>query len=554
MYEMKPDQFSPFHEGERAVQERLGVRSIENWARKVVRSYLPDQHRTFYSNLPFVAVAARDSKGRPWATLLEGATGFTNSPDPNHLIIGAQPSIGDALEGALGPGSDIGILGIEFVTRRRNRINGRIRKNTDDGIEVVVEQTFGNCPQYIRERNWKRVDENIPGICKRGAKLSTAQQKRIEIADTFFIATGFRGDGESQAFGMDASHRGGEKGFVRLTNDGQLIFPDYAGNNHYNTIGNLMVDPKVGMLFVDFATGSMLQLTGKAIVEWNPDKIQQFPGAQRLVIVNIEEVVEVPSAISLRWEADADSVRSLRLVEKIQESRDVTSFVFEARDNGPLAGYEPGQHLPIEVTIPDKKEPVGRTYSLSSAPGDERYRITVKREPEGLISRYLHDNVEPGDIIESRRPAGDFMMTCNVCPLVLISAGVGVTPMVSILRSITSETSKRPVWFIHGARNSRYHPLAAEVTQIADMHKNVFTHIAYSQPEPGDALGKDYDSEGRISGPLIEKLVQSAEAHYFLCGPTGFMAEIQESLERSGVSAERIHFETFGPATQKAKE
>ncbi|MGI9352678.1 MAG: FAD-binding oxidoreductase, partial [Rhizobiaceae bacterium] len=274
-------------------------------------------------------------------------------------------------------------------------------------------------------------------------------------------------------------------------------------------------------------------------------------GAQRLVSVEIEEIIETTSSISLRWEADADSVRSLRLVEKTQESSDVTSFAFEARDGGPLAGFEPGQHLPIELSVPGQEEPVRRTYSLSSSPRDDKYRISVKREPEGLVSRHLHDNVEPGDIIESRRPSGDFMMTCNICPLVLVSAGVGVTPMVSILRAITMEKSTRPVWFIHGAKNSQYHSLAVEVEQIASKHKNVVTHIAYSQPGAGDDLGMDYHSKGRISGRIIEDLVQSVEAHYFLCGPTGFMAEIQESLEQSGVCAERIHFETFGPAIQK---
>ncbi|MGI9352848.1 MAG: pyridoxamine 5'-phosphate oxidase family protein, partial [Rhizobiaceae bacterium] len=275
------DQFSPFHEGERAIQEQLGVQDIEAWARKVVRSYLPDQHRAFYCSLPFLVVAARDGKGRPWATVLEGSEGFVTSGDPQQLTIHSGPPIGDALVGALGTNSDIGILGIEFDTRRRNRINGRVKENKNDGIEIFVDQTFGNCPQYIRERNWYRVDVNVPGVRKRRKRLSREQQNWIEIADTFFIATGYRGEGENPAFGMDASHRGGEKGFVRAISDTKLIYPDYAGNNHYNTIGNLLLDNKVGMLFVDFTTGSLLQLTGNASIDWNSSKIEQYPGAQR---------------------------------------------------------------------------------------------------------------------------------------------------------------------------------------------------------------------------------------------------------------------------------
>ena len=200
-----------------------------------------------------------------------------------------------------------------------------------------------------------------------GSKLTSSQRAWIENADTFFIASGYRGEGESPTFGMDASHRGGDRGFVGVLSDTRLRFPDYAGNNHYNTIGNLVLDPRVGFLFVDFESGGLLQLTGTALIDWDSDELRDFPGARRLVTFDIEEIVELPAAVGLRWEADAESVRTLRLMEKIQESDDVTSFVFEARDGGPLSAFEPGQHLPIELAVPGVKEPVRRTYSLSSA-------------------------------------------------------------------------------------------------------------------------------------------------------------------------------------------
>ncbi|NNE22352.1 MAG: hypothetical protein HKN11_07045 [Rhizobiales bacterium] len=241
-------------------------------------------------------------------------------------------------------------------------------------------------------------------------------------------------------------------------------------------------------------------------------------------------------------------MRSLRLVDKIPESDDVTSFVFEARDGGPLAAFEPGQHLPIELAIPGLGEPARRTYSLSSAPGTERYRISVKREPEGLVSRHLHDHIEAGAIIDARHPAGDFMMTCNVCPLVLVSAGVGVTPMMSILHAVAAGDSGQPVWFVHGARDGRHHPLANEVRDLADNNPNINLHVAYSRPGSGDTPGLDYHSEGRVDGALLADLVESADAHYFLSGPTRFMADIQASLEQQNVPADRIHFESFGPA------
>jgi hypothetical protein len=538
---------SPFHHGEQEVQERLGVRDIESWARKVVRDHLPEQHREFHTSLPFLVVAARDKKGRPWVTLLDGAEKFITSPDARHLVIESKPAQGDALEDAFVIDADVGILGIELATRRRNRVNGRIFGNDQEAITFRVDQSFGNCPQYIREREWRRVDGTPSGKPTSSSLLTSSQREWIESADTFFIASGYRGEGESDTYGMDASHRGGDRGFVQVLDDVTLRFPDYAGNNHYNTIGNLVLDPRAGYLFIDFETGSLLQLTGTTSIDWGSEELAKFPGARRLVTLDIKEIIELPAAVGLRWEADADSVRSLRLIEKNLESDDVTSFVFEARDGGPLAAFEPGQHLPIELSIPGVDEPARRTYSLSSSPSDDRYRITVKREPKGLVSRHLHDNVEPDAIIESRRPAGDFMMTCNICPLVLVSAGVGVTPMMSILHAVVEESSDRPVWFVHGARDGQHHPLANEVRGLIADRPNIDVHIAYSRSRPEDEIGKDYDSEGRVDGALLASLVQNVDAHYFLCGPTRFMADVQSELEHQNVPADQIHTETFGP-------
>lgn len=539
---------SPFHLGEQQVQERLGVRDIEDWARKVVRPYLPEQHRAFHTALPFLVVAARDAQGRPWATMLTGKEGFATSPDPFSLMIDAKPVAGDALADAFVPGADIGILGIELATRRRNRINGRVVTDDAGAIVCAVDQTFGNCPQYIRERAWRHVDGVAAGTPSRAMRLTPSQIDWIASADTFFIATGYRGDGDDRAYGMDASHRGGDAGFVRVVDDTRLEFPDYAGNNHFNTIGNLVLDPLAGFLFVDFETGSLLQLTGRATIDWGSQAVARYPGARRLVAFDIEEIVELPTALPLRWDAEAESVRSLRLIEKTRETEDVTSFVFEARDGGSLPAHEPGQHLPIELEIPGVEGAVRRTYSLSSAPGTERYRISVKREPRGLASRYLHDQVEPGAIIDTRRPAGDFVLSCEQCPVVLVSAGIGVTPMVSMLHALAAEPGARPVVFLHGARDGGHHALADEVRGLAARRGGIRVHVAYSQPRPDDAIGRDYDSTERVDSALLANLVEDRDAHYYLCGPTRFMADIQTALERRGVPADHIHTESFGPA------
>ncbi|MDJ0785383.1 MAG: pyridoxamine 5'-phosphate oxidase family protein [Myxococcota bacterium] len=535
-------QTSPFHAGEKQVQARLGVSEIEDWARKIVRPYLPDEHRAFHTALPFLVAAARDGQGRPWATLLVGDEGFVTSPDDRSLVIEAQPGEGDALEGALTPGADLGLLGIEFATRRRNRLNGRIAADAK-ALVFQVDQTFGNCPQYIHERDWRRVTDE-PGAARRATTLSESQQEWIRSADTFFIASGYRGEGESPTFGMDASHRGGDPGFVRIEGDGRLVFPDYAGNNHFNTIGNMLLDPRAGYLFIDFETGSLLQITGHTRIDWDSEAVASFPGARRLVVLDVEEVVEVPGAIPLRFDASADSVRSVKVVEKRRESEDVVSFVFASRDGGPLPEFAAGQHLPIELEVPGTSEPVRRTYSLSGDPAGERYRITVKREPQGVASRHLHDRVTEGAILPIRKPAGDFMIGCTECPVVLVSAGVGLTPMVSMLHELAAQDRERPVWFVHGARDGRHHPLAEEVRELASRRDGIRVHTAYSRPLPEDAA---HDHTGRVDGDWLATLVDRPDAHYFLCGPVAFMAGIQSQLEARGVPADQIHSESFGP-------
>ena len=542
------DSASPFHAGERDVQERMGVGDIEDWARKVVRDHLPDDHRAFHTALPFLVVAARDAQARPWATLLTGADGFVTSPDPRSLVIDAKPVRGDALDDAFIAGADIGILGIELATRRRNRVNGRIAESTANGIVFGVEQSFDNCPQYIRERAWRRVDGAAAGKPLRRTRLTSSQRDWIGGADTFFIASGYRTEGESAAYGMDASHRGGDRGFVRVISETRIEFPDYAGNNHFNTIGNLALDPRAGFLFVDFETGSLLQLTGRATIDWDSEAVARIPGARRLVAFDIDEIVELRAALDLRWDADAESVRSLRLIDKIRESDEVTSFVFEARDGGLLPAFEAGQHLPIEIEVPGLVAPVRRTYSLSGAPNDGRYRISVKREALGLASRYLHDHVEPGAFVNTRAPSGDFVMGCEKCPIALVSAGVGVTPMLSMLHALAAEDSDREVWFVQGARDGNHHALADEVRQLAANREHLLTHVAYSRPRPEDEAGVDYDSHGRVDGALLSGIIDDPDTHYFLCGPTGFMAEVQTDLERRGVPAEHIHTESFGPS------
>jgi len=543
---------SPFHVGEQQVQTRLGVREeIEPWARQVVRPVLPEGHRAFYAALPYVVAAARDREGRPWVTMLAGEPGFMSSPEPTSLVLGAVPRRGDALAGAFVSGADVGLLGIELHTRRRNRVNGRVAEGGGSIATLTVEQAYGNCPQYIHPRAWRAGQASPSDAPRRASRaLSPRHRRWITEADTFFIASGYRGQGESPAFGMDASHRGGVPGFVVVDDERQLRFPDYAGNNHFNTIGNLSLDPRVGLLFVDFARGDFLQVTGRATIAWEAPDLDTFPGARRIVEIAIEEVVESEGALPLQWDAPGDTIREIRVIAKERESEDVVSFVFEPRDGAPAADFVAGQYLPIDLDVPGQAAPVARTYSLSGRPGDSRYRITVKRDPRGLVSRHLHDHVEVGAILSARDPQGEFTLdVAHTRPVVLVSAGVGVTPMVSMLHALATRTDDRLVWFVHGARDGRYHPLAEEVRGLAADSPQTRVHVAYSRPRADDVEGRDYDTIGRVDGPLLERLLPGLDAEFYLCGPTGFMAAVRQALGERGVVAERIHSESFGPSS-----
>ncbi|MES1926553.1 pyridoxamine 5'-phosphate oxidase family protein, partial [Salinisphaera sp. T31B1] len=381
--------------------------------------------------------------------------------------------------------------------------------------------------------------------------LDADQRARIGAADTFFIGTGAGDidDAPAAARGYDVSHRGGAPGFVRVTEQGGLQIPDYAGNNFFNTLGNLIRNPRVGLLFVDFQTGGMLQLTGRARIDWTP-RNPHDPNARRLIEVTVDRVVDRPGALALRWHRPAGAPMRLAVVDKVIESDRITSFHLADPDSGALAPFDAGQHLPIELDIPDHTGRVGRSYSLSGSPSAGSYRLSIKREDHGLASRFLHDRVDIGDWIEARPPSGDFVLPGRPGPLVLVSAGVGITPMLAMLHAVVAGAAPvgHPVWFVHGTRNGAAHAFRSEVDGLIARSGRVTRRIFYSAPRDNDTLGVDYDAQGRVTAGDLLGLGAGPNANYLLCGPARFLADTSAGLEAGGVDSDRIAFETFGPA------
>lgn len=291
-----------YHGGEIAVQERAGVRNIADRLSQMIRPLMPDQHREFFGMLPFVVVGLTDERGRPWSTMCVGDPGFITSPDDTTLQIASEPLLARDLGLQMNVGDKIGLLGIELPTRRRNRMNGAISGSGAHGFAVHVEQSFGNCPQYIQTRS---VEPRETGAARTVAKVERHETLTgeavalIEQTDTFYISSRTSDLSAQSSSGVDVSHRGGRPGFVRVSADGMLSFPDFSGNRLFNTLGNIADDGRVGMAFPDFTTGDLLLLTGRAQIVWDGERLEGFEGAQRLVDVEVDEVVHARSALPL---------------------------------------------------------------------------------------------------------------------------------------------------------------------------------------------------------------------------------------------------------------
>lgn len=299
---------SPFHGGEQAVQERMGVRDkLESVGRRLLLDFMPEQHREFLAQLPFVVTGARDGEGIAWASMLLGEPGFISTPDPQTLRIDARLHPEDPLRAALRVGSDVGLLGIELHTRRRNRVNGRVVEVDTHGFTLAVAQSFGNCPKYIQKRVL-RLAQSGASSAKAPARvlsrLDHATSALIERADTFFIATHCAPQHGEPSCGADVSHRGGKPGFIRADGDRSLIWPDFVGNSMFNTLGNLVVNPGAGLLIADFEQGDLLQLSGRAEIIWDGPAVDEFAGAQRLVRFDIARLVHRPAALPLRGDVE----------------------------------------------------------------------------------------------------------------------------------------------------------------------------------------------------------------------------------------------------------
>ncbi len=253
--------------------------------------------------------------------------------------------------------------------------------------------------------------------------------------------------------------------------------------------------------------------------------------------------------------------RKFRVAKKVRECEDVESFYLAPHDGRPLPTFKPGQYITFQLNLPGQSKPVIRCYSLSDAHRSDYYRVTIKKAlpprevPDakpGIASCYFCETVKEGDILDVKAPGGHFFLDMSEeNPVVLISGGVGITPMVSMLSAIIASGSKREVWFFFGARNRNDHIQKDYLEKIAAEHDNVHLQVCYSQAGPNDAKGRDYQHASRVTVDLMKELLPSNNYEYFICGPGAFMKSITDDLAAWGVPDKSVHFEAFGPATVK---
>jgi ferredoxin-NADP reductase/predicted pyridoxine 5'-phosphate oxidase superfamily flavin-nucleotide-binding protein len=536
----------PFHDGELLVQRRANETAIAQRnggmiADTIVKGALP-----FIGQQPLAVFGSLDADGKVWASLLVGEPGFLSARDEQAVELDVsqrRSSEDDPFWGNVETNNEVGMLVIELGTRKRLRINGQIRRLDSKRFELKVGQAYPNCPKYIQRRRLTQLARETgprPGRARRGSSLEEGQTALIASADTFFVASANPGQG------VDASHRGGQPGFVRVINNRRIRVPDYAGNSMFNTLGNFAVYPRAGLVFVDFGHSRVLQLTGRVEVLWDQEDPRQVSGGtHRFWELEIEQWLETPLPCQLRWELidyspynpkahGTTSVKQsgleLTVASVVRETDRIKSFRLMTIDGSRLPPFTPGAHLPLHITLCDGTS-IKRNYSILSDPRErDHYDIAVLLEPEGKGgSRFMHERATKGDIIKVETPQNYFPLSDDAQHSILIAGGIGITPILSMIRVLAAQQAS---FEVHYAARSALHLAYREEVEFLT-----------------GGQGRYYLSEGPAATRLnLGHLLSTPHAgtHVYVCGPVRMIEAVRELAATRAWRSDQIHFESFG--------
>lgn len=537
---------NPFHEGELLVQRRANETGTARRNGSVIADTIPNGALRFIGEQPLAAVGSLDGDGNVWASVLVGKPGFMSAPDERAVELDttqACSSAHDPLWNNIAADASIGMLVIDLATRRRLRINGKIRRRGDKRLMLDVDQAYPNCPKYVQRRHPSLMP--LPSTphtdtARHGTRLGDEQKTLIATADTLFVASANPGHG------VDASHRGGKSGFVQVLDERHIRIPDYAGNSMFNTLGNFAVYPRAGVVVPDFGNSRTLQLTGNVTVLWdNADPDDDTGGTGRYWDLEIKHWVDAPMPGIFRWEfldyspynpeirsAETPANRTLKLrVSRIRQmTGQVKSFQLRSADGSGLPSFAAGAHLPVRIRLPGG-ETLQRHYSILSSPDDlTHYEIAVLLEADGRGgSRYLHEHIQAGQLIEMDMPQNNFSLVSDAAHSILIAGGIGITPILSMAHTLAARGASFEVHYAaRSAADLAYH---AEIGELSDGR----AHFYSSESAPTERL----DINALLSSPR-------PGTHVYVCGPVRMIEAVRALSGTQGWDSRQIHFESFG--------
>lgn len=589
---------SVFHPGELQFQHLAGTRGVADELGGGLKSELEPSVSSLFYNLRFAWLSIlspgttcdnspHDDRSRIWVFLLLGTPGFVQIHNSTLFSIRLDSAM--SKDGLLYQNitsmmnTPVSFLAIDFEARRRYRTNGFIESfdRRASALYVKVSEAFGNCPKYIQKRvltpETESLNPTLRTSVSQSRQLSNSDINTITSSDTFFLGTYYK------PTGMDINHRGGQPGFVRVVSSTEIYWPEYRGNGMFQSSGNLQENNRAGATFLDFLTGDVLQLTGRAVVDWDfRDKVNIEAACQRVMRFFIDGVRRSNGPVTdYRWKVteyspyNPDLPNSIspdngdrlfpmvtRLVKIVEESDNVKTFRFLAPKP---VNFLPGQYATFEFNDLDVQRyegPIVRTWTLSevanSTDGDVTLEISVRRVPEGQMSNWLHTHAKLGLKVKLLGIGGEmtpfkegFKLPAK---LLLISGGIGITPNMAILRGIGARVDARSnevpsVVIIHQEKRLNDMPFRKELVRRSKSSAGKIKLAVFLSREATCRLKREFNctlGEGRISSDDLQELAGDAkERIIYLCGPISFMNSITESLLSLGVNGENIITEKF---------
>jgi len=543
---------SVFHQGELQVQALANEADIAQRNATVVSQHIIKGALPFVAQQNMAVISSTDENGQIWTSVLFGQPGFISAPNDQQILINPQQMIEqaeDPLWHNITGNSQVGLLIIELSTRRRLRVNGNMTLLDTGQYQVTVAQAYPNCPKYIQRRQPSLTKDVISYHCPTpilGSALTQQQQDLISNSDSFFVGSGVA------KHHNDASYRGGSPGFVSLVNNRQLLIPDYKGNSMFNTLGNIQSNPNVGLVFIDFESNKLLQLTGTAKILWHQDDKQNLTGGtKRYWHFNVKHWQETNLPQGLKWtffdysphNPKAKSTDELSLtVADIQQLTDkIKLFRLTSKDGEILPAFEAGAHLPLEVLLPENNKAL-RHYSLTSSSHDNRYyEIAVQQEKHGGGgSNYLHEQLSLGQVITAKYPVNEFALKSAGKHYILIAGGIGITPILAMLRQLSENNESFELHY--SVKNHSELAFKAEIERLAGKR----AHFYISQGTNGKRLN-------------LSSLLHSnhSASHVYMCGPIRMIGAVKDIAQENDWQESHIHYESFGNTsleTDKAVE